>query len=70
MSDIEQGRRFLRRPDVRAKTGLPDSTMYYLIGQGRFPRPVKLSPKLAAWIEQEIDAWMDARIAERDKSAA
>ena len=69
MSDTEQVRRLIRRPGVREKTGLADSTLYYLIAQGRFPRPVKLSHKLAAWVEAEVDAWVDKRITERDQAA-
>ncbi len=30
-----------------------------------FPEPVKVGGK-ALWIESEIEAWLDARIAERD----
>jgi prophage regulatory protein len=37
---------------------------------GRFPRPVKLSAVKNAWRADEIDAWIEARIAERDQPAA
>lgn len=70
MSDTEHARRFLRRPAVRAKTGLADSTMYYLIANGKFPRPVKMGAKMSAWDETEVDAWMKDRLAERDLAAA
>lgn len=61
---------FLRLKGVKAKTGLPESTIYYLQAKGQFPRSVKLSERVAAWDEAEVDAWMSAKIAERDKVAA
>ena len=37
---------------------------------GEFPKPVNLSPRRIAWPEEEIDAWIDERIAAREKGAA
>jgi prophage regulatory protein len=43
-----------------------------LVAEGRFPRPVKLAPdgRAIAWPEPEIDAYMAARLEERDRSVA
>jgi prophage regulatory protein len=37
-----------------------------------FPKPVRLGPNAVGWLKSEIEAWQQARIAERDadKSAA
>jgi len=59
-------RNFLRIPKVAKKTGLPKSTIYQYVTEGRFPPPVKVSPRVAVWLESEIDAWMIDRVAERD----
>jgi prophage regulatory protein len=59
-------RTFIRAKVVKAKTGLAESSMYYLIAEGRFPRPVKLSEHMAAWIEEEVDNWMDDKVAARE----
>jgi prophage regulatory protein len=61
---------FLRLKGVKAKTGLPESTIYYLQAKGEFPRSVKLSERVAAWDESEIDGWMAAKLAARDQAAA
>jgi prophage regulatory protein len=61
---------FLRLKAVKAKTGLPESTIYFLQAKGRFPRSVKLSERVAAWDEGEVDAWMADRLAQRDRAAA
>lgn len=53
----------LRRPAVEAKTGLSTSSIYARIKRGDFPAPVRLGPKSVAWIEDEVDAWIDARVA-------
>jgi prophage regulatory protein len=37
---------------------------------GQFPRRVRLSGGTVAWIEDEIDAYADAKVAARDQSPA
>ena len=59
-------KRLLRLPAVEAKTGLKHSAIYEGIKEGDFPRQVQLGPKAVAWLEAEIDAWIDRRIAKRD----
>jgi prophage regulatory protein len=36
---------------------------------GKFPRRVKLGECRVAWIEAEVDEWIENRIAERDGQA-
>ena len=55
--------RFLRLPEVLARTGLSRSTVYVRLDQGRFPRPVSLGARAVGWIEAEVDEWMRERIA-------
>ena len=55
--------RFLRLPEVLARTGLSRSTIYVRLEQGRFPRPVSLGSRAVGWIEAEVDEWMRERIA-------
>jgi prophage regulatory protein len=52
----------LRRRDVQARTGLPPSTMDDAIRRGEFPRPIRIAPRAVAWIEGEIDDWIERRI--------
>lgn len=53
--------RLLRRPDVEALTGLARSTMYRLIADGDFPRPVKIGAQAVAWRERDVLAWIESR---------
>lgn len=59
-------RTFIRLKALKAKTGLPESTIYYLQAKGKFPRSVKLSDRIAAWDESEVDAWLEEKLAQRD----
>lgn len=66
----EQGQaRFLRLPEVLARTGLSRSTIYVRLDQGRFPRPVSLGGRAVGWIEEEVDEWIRERIAESRSDA-
>lgn len=59
---------FLRIADVQAATGLGRATIYRLISEKQFPKPVKiLGTRVSAWLASEIEAWQQARVAERDR---
>ena len=55
--------RFLRRPEVTARTGLSRSTIQVRLAEGRFPRPVSLGARAVGWIEEEVDEWIRKQIA-------
>jgi prophage regulatory protein len=63
-------RTIIRRSAVEAKTGLRRSAIYSAMSRGTFPRQVPLGAKAVGWLEDEIDEWIRARIAERDTEAA
>lgn len=53
----------LRIKDVMARTGLTRSTLYTMVGDGRFPRAIKISTRCAAWPSDVVDAWIAERLA-------
>ena len=59
-------RKILRLPQVEEATGESRSTIYKRISEGEFPKPVKLGAKSVGWVEDEIAAYNEARIARRD----
>jgi len=59
-------KRIIRRLAVESKTGLKHSEIHERIKNLTFPRPVPLGPRAVGWLEEEIDAWIDQRAAERD----
>lgn len=53
----------LRLPDVIRVTGLGRSTIYQRIADGSFPKPISLGGRAVGWIADEIDIWINERIA-------
>lgn len=60
----------LRRRQVQERVNLSRSEIYRLMSLGRFPRSVPLGERVRAWDSDEIEAWVQERIAARDKAAA
>ena len=60
--------RFLRQKEVTHITGIPRPTLYYMMGLGKFPKNLSLCSggKSVAWLESEVLAFMQARIAARE----
>ena len=68
-------KRFIRLPEVLSRTGYGRTSIYRKMEEGSFPRSVKLGGPLedpeafdsraVAWIEYEIDQWIESRIEER-----
>ena len=64
--------RILRRTEVQARTGLSRSTLYDRLNpqssrfDSSFPRPLKLGKSAIGFIESEVNAWLEARIAARE----
>jgi len=48
--------------------GIPYSRahIYRLIHAKKFPAPVRLGENRIAFVEAEIDAWLESKVAERD----
>ena len=71
-----QQKRFIRLPEVLSRTGYGRTTIYRKMEEGTFPRSVKLGgppidpnvfdTRAVAWIEDEVDQWIDSRIEDRD----
>lgn len=53
----------LRLPAVIDVTGLSRSTIYAMMSQGRFPRPVALGKRVVAWPESAIAKFLRERAA-------
>ena len=53
----------MKLPRVMEITTLSRSTIYNWIRAGSFPAPVKLGPRSVAWLKEEVDAWVTARVA-------
>jgi prophage regulatory protein len=58
--------RILRLSEVQARVGLKHTALYDKINSGLFPRPLALGTNAIGFLESEVNAWIEARIAERD----
>lgn len=58
--------RLLKLKEVISTTGLSRSYVYELAKAGTFPQPLKLSERSSAWVESEVQQWIDERIQQRN----
>lgn len=49
--------RLIRMKELRQLLGLGPSTIYRMMGEGRFPRSVHLGERTTAWRLADIEAW-------------
>ena len=55
--------RLMRINAVTERTATPKSTLYASVARGQFTRPIKLGERSSAWLESEVTAIVNARIA-------
>lgn len=51
----------LRLPKVSEKVGLTKASIYRLLKEGKFPRPLELGDRARGWLESDLDAWLEER---------
>lgn len=56
-------KRLLRIPSVLDRVALSRSSWLREVKAGTAPAPLKISPGIAVWPEEQIDAWIAARVA-------
>ena len=69
-------KRIIRLPEVMSRTGYGRTSIYRKMEDGSFPKSLKLGgppldpsvfdSRAIAWIEEEVDQWIESRIEERD----
>ncbi|WP_280562595.1 AlpA family transcriptional regulator [Chromohalobacter sp. 48-RD10] len=71
MPDTTSKSTLLRRPEVLQRCGISNTTLHRLINAGDFPSPIQISPRAVAWVESEINEWIEQRIeASRNQGGA
>lgn len=56
--------RIFRRPDVEQLVGLSRSTLYAMMAEGSFPKPLRLGKRAVGWRERDLLHWLDSRAGE------
>ena len=54
--------RLLRPAEAANKTGISLSHLYLLVTEDKFPRPIKISDRVTAFVESEVDQWISEKI--------
>ena len=62
--------RFLRKNEAADRVGFSQSHVMRLVREGDFPQPVPLGPNSVAFVEDEVEDWMRARVEERELPTA
>ncbi len=63
--------RLLTLPELKTCKGVPYSRqhVYRLVASGQFPRPLRLSENRIAFVESEVDEWIEQARTARDEAA-
>ncbi|QHD65936.1 AlpA family phage regulatory protein [Sphingobium yanoikuyae] len=59
--------RIIRMKTVLARTGLSRTTLYRKMGEGTFPRQVKISVHGAGWRESAVNRWIADPVSYREE---
>ncbi|HAT8501319.1 TPA: AlpA family phage regulatory protein [Vibrio vulnificus] len=57
--------RFLKLKEVMEKTALSRSAIYRKMNEDQFPQSISLGDRAVAWVESEVDEWMEECLALR-----
>lgn len=60
----------IRLPEVIKRTGVSRTTIYRLINKNSFPSPIKISEKTIAFVESEVNDWIEKLITTSRNKAA
>jgi prophage regulatory protein len=63
MQTHQQPTKIIRIATVLERTGLSKPFIYQMIRRGEFPASIRLAPRYAGWVEQEVNDWLNRRIA-------
>ena len=53
---------FLRIKEVMKMTGIARSTIWLWLREGKFPKPIKLRPRITIWEEEKVNNWMKEKL--------
>jgi prophage regulatory protein len=66
MNNEEFKMALIRLAEVKEYTGLGRSSIYKYMSEGNFPKSVLLGERAIAWVDTEIEEWVQEKIEQRD----
>ncbi len=55
----------IRPKNAAAYLGIVRSTLYKLVEAGQLPKPIKITGKAVAWLQSDLDAFIEQRAGSR-----
>lgn len=68
MDHPDKAESFLRLPAVIKRCGCSRSEIYRLEALGKFPNRIKIGTRSVAWVESEVQSWINERIKEHRRN--
>lgn len=65
-AQVSPGKRLIRVSVVMEKVAKSRPSIYKMIRDRKFPRPIPVSSRTVAWLESEVDAWIEGQVKLRD----
>lgn len=65
---MTNSKQLLRIAEVSHCTSLGKSTINLWVVQGKFPKPIMLSPTIRVWRSQQINDWIDSFTPESEQA--
>ena len=53
--------KLMKRPEVEAAVGLSTASIYRLMDEGAFPRPIRIGKRAVRWRGTDLDSWLESR---------
>lgn len=61
---VSNSRRLIRLHEVKHLVGLGRTSIYQKIKDGSFPAPHPIGLRAVAWLESDVQSWVESRIKE------
>ena len=58
---LHTAKRLIRLREVKNQVGWGKRSTYRLVTLGEFPAPRKLGTRCVAWLQSDVDSWIDGR---------
>lgn len=65
LTESQAAPRLLSIEDVKKRTSLCRASIYRMVKAGTFPPALPINGRRMGWVEQEVNAWINSRIAAR-----
>lgn len=62
--------KLMKLPAVLTRVAISRSKLYAKVKEGTFPAPISLGARAVAWVEAEVDEWVDSLVQASRKSGA